>query len=750
MLPTKYVDFLGTFGTRGATASLVMLLLAVPAAAQQGPTADTTKVYRLEEVVVVGRNETVQTSSFLQTALKIQPAGINSLDMLNRAPGFNFTAADANGFYEYGQNIQMRVFNGQQLGFTVDGIPLGNQGAAGGTPAGRIVESESLDQGTVHQGSGNIETMSNFGLGGSIVYNTSRPRAQRGGELRLAGGQFATRRGYLRYDTGGLSDGLTSYVSVSQNIFDKWRSRGDQRRFHVESKLRQDFTGGFISLNTYYNKRNDHDFLDISVADFESHGRDLDLSETFLVLPDKAAQADANALFYDAWSNRREDFLLGVNLETRPSARTSLSLTPYFQNQGGIGTWLPDYRPDATQANPLDAAHRDQTRNTWRETQYQLNRYGATGSYSVNFSGSNTISVGAWTEHYERIAKRVWFDLPNNDSYEVNTIRDQVTPYWTQFDRNYDANTVTGYVKGKFRLGDRFTVSGGVRAHYYEMAYYDDLGAEARKLDDGVPFLPQIGFVFDAAGDHQLFGSVSRNFSQVPDDAIRQNAPVNGEKSMNVDFGYRFLRPGRTTSIAGYFVKYTDKIESITFGAFDRYASEDALQNVGGITGMGVEVTGDYDLGSGLGVFASANFAQSTYDGDVLDANEDGGELRIDGNEAVFTPKFQGFGELRYTSGDLTLAVNGRYVGSRAISLSGPAGGDPSAQERLDAYFLAGVSATYDISRITLSVNGTNLTDTAYLASSSGIGPGTARRPGGGTYFPGSPRWITFGIATTF
>ena len=40
----------------------------------------------------------------------------------------------------------------------------------------------------------------------------------------------------------------------------------------------------------------------------------------------------------------------------------------------------------------------------------------------------------------------------------------------------------------------------------------------------------------------------------------------------------------------------------------------------------------------------------------------------------------------------------------------------------------------------------TKLTDTKYLAATSGIGSGTSRRPGGGTYFPGSPRWITVGV----
>jgi hypothetical protein len=47
-------------------------------------------------------------------------------------------------------------------------------------------------------------------------------------------------------------------------------------------------------------------------------------------------------------------------------------------------------------------------------------------------------------------------------------------------------------------------------------------------------------------------------------------------------------------------------------------------------------------------------------------------------------------------------------------------------------------------------LTGTNLADESYLASTSGIGPGASRRPGVGTYFPGSPRWFTFGVGVDF
>src|SRR5690606_28607388 len=115
------------------------------------------------------------------------------------------------------------------------------------------------------------------------------------------------------------SDGLRGYVSLSRNVFEKWRGAGDMVRDHLEAKLRQELPNGSVTLNAYMNQRDDHDFLDITLPEYLSGGRSQDLSETYVVLADKEAQALANSVYFDAWSNGRTDHLFSANLETRPS-----------------------------------------------------------------------------------------------------------------------------------------------------------------------------------------------------------------------------------------------------------------------------------------------------------------------------------------------------------------------------------------------------------------------------------------------
>lgn len=161
------------------------------AVAQVSADRDTTRAdtvrYELAGLEVVGRRQSLATTTFMRERLESQAAGLNALDVVNRSPSFVFSAGDAHGFYEYGQNVQLRVFNLQQLAMTVDGVPLGSQAPAGGSPVGRFVENESVERVTVNQGSGSIENLSSVGLGGAVVYETTQPDAEAGGYLRVTG-----------------------------------------------------------------------------------------------------------------------------------------------------------------------------------------------------------------------------------------------------------------------------------------------------------------------------------------------------------------------------------------------------------------------------------------------------------------------------------------------------------------------------------------------------------------------------------
>jgi len=75
--------------------------------------------------LAIGFNQNHNTSAITQKALLSAPAGISGLKMLESLPGFNVQSNDALGLYEFGNSVSVRAFNFQQIGFVVDGIPLG-------------------------------------------------------------------------------------------------------------------------------------------------------------------------------------------------------------------------------------------------------------------------------------------------------------------------------------------------------------------------------------------------------------------------------------------------------------------------------------------------------------------------------------------------------------------------------------------------------------------------------------------------
>jgi iron complex outermembrane receptor protein len=130
----------------------------------------------LEELSIIGQGQTLSTMTLSTKDLSKSVSAVNPLDSLNRLPGVNFAGSDAMGFYEYGQNFSLRIFQKNQVAVTVDGVPLNSQDPAGGSPAGRFLDMESLSSITVSQGSGDLSTASNYGLGGRIDFTTGTPK----------------------------------------------------------------------------------------------------------------------------------------------------------------------------------------------------------------------------------------------------------------------------------------------------------------------------------------------------------------------------------------------------------------------------------------------------------------------------------------------------------------------------------------------------------------------------------------------
>ena len=88
----------------------------------------------------IGQGEATNTVAVTRDELLSAPGGISGLKMLESLPGFNVQTDGALGLYEFGNSVTVRAFNLQQIGFVLDGVPMGRSDAFGGRPIFRLCQ----------------------------------------------------------------------------------------------------------------------------------------------------------------------------------------------------------------------------------------------------------------------------------------------------------------------------------------------------------------------------------------------------------------------------------------------------------------------------------------------------------------------------------------------------------------------------------------------------------------------------------
>ena len=130
-----------------ASVSLAVLCAAPVAFAQTAPaTTEPAADQEVETIVVYGAASSRQTQAVTASAIALSAAGVSPLKAIERLPGVNFQSADALGNYEWSTRISVRGFNQNQMGFTLDGVPLGDMsyGNHNGLHISRATISENL------------------------------------------------------------------------------------------------------------------------------------------------------------------------------------------------------------------------------------------------------------------------------------------------------------------------------------------------------------------------------------------------------------------------------------------------------------------------------------------------------------------------------------------------------------------------------------------------------------------------------
>lgn len=721
------------------------------------------------EIVVFGRGQTRQVQELSTEALTILAPGTSPLKAIQKLPSVNFQSADAFGTYEWSQRVSIRSFNQQQIGFTLDGIPLGDgsYGNTNGLHISRAIIPENIAITRVSQGAGSLGTQATNNLGGTLEFFSRDPAKAFAFDLDGTYGSDDTMRGFARVDSGDMG-GVAAYASYAYLTTDKWKGAGVQRQHLVNAKATADLGPARLVGTFNFSDRVEQDYQDLSlemisrlgyrwdnitdnyplavrIADIAANRGDSGATPTNpaagIVYPAPFASVDDS--YYDA-SGLRRDYLASLGLELPLGQTASFEIKGYYHNNAGQGLWVTPYTPSPSGV-PISI----------RSSEYDMDRKGLFGSVRTEI-GRQRLKVGGWYEKNDFHLARRFYGYASRLQPDRVTTEFQRNPFFTQWEFDYDTHTLQYYVEDVIAFGPAKIALGwkGFQVTNKATPIIKGPLAEGR-FETRDWFQPHVGGTLEVNPQVELFGGftqVTRAFTsgafggpfattQAGFDAIKST--LKPEESDTYELGARLNRRAFKGVAALYYVDFRNRLVGLRTGAAI-VGNPSVLQNVGSVRSWGVELAGEARLTRALSLFATYSFSDATYRDDVVNAV---GTVvaRTRGKKVVDTPEHMAKGEIGYDDGALFGRLGVNYMSSRFFTYEN----DQSVDGRAIVDATIGYRFALGMFKKTeIQFNATNLFDKEYASTINSNGFGT--RGDQQTLLAGAPQQFFVTLKTGF
>lgn len=757
--------------------SILAALASMPLCAQQAESNEA-KAKTLDAVSVTGKrvsqaveaigtDHVTATVAITREALLSAPAGITGLKMLESLPGFNVQANDALGMYEFGNSVSVRAFNMQQLGFILDGVPMGRSDQFGGSPIYRYVENENLQSVTASSGAGDVSLPSYSSLGPIVSYQTIQPSEQAGGAFSQTFGSDNLKRTFLRLEMGE-HDGWSGYVSGSRVKSDLWRGPGYIKRDHLEGKLRYVFAGGGeFSLFTVHNDYYDYDSPSVTKAQYHGtaadafgrSGRDFAYLGYIPDLPETTPGVQYSNSLYNQYYrfavNSRTDHFYAARLNLPFGDDVDVSATAYFEDKGGYGV-SPEAYATSLAAHQAEASLYPELVDP-RGVQYGLSkisgiRKGVTAKADWRLGDYDTLSAGFWYEDdvYDRSQRR--YNVADG-APDGAVLWDEVVHYQRDYTSNrrtrqFFVKDTIDLLEGRLKLDAGFK---GTSIDYAIDGYRnpdDYVALRQPRITSGWSdhFLPQLGAIYNVNDTDQLFASYSENMAlpRGADDifsAASPNVPgPKAETAKNFELGVRTNRATVNASLALYSTKFDNRLQSYSAEVPGSTTTETYYQNVGSVDAYGSELSLQWKPAVlGGKIYFNGNLSYN-----VSKFKDDFASYEIKGNTVPDFPRWVLQGGATWEAAPWALFhLQGRAISSRYTNFTNT--------EQVGGYAVWSAYADFGdnwnwgvFKDIKLRANVDNLFDRDYLGTISTQVSGPA------SFRPGPARTVQLTLSTRF
>jgi iron complex outermembrane recepter protein len=741
-------------GAQGNQAAVNSLQSAIANAATQS----TPMVTATDQVSVTAQGETRDVQSVDSKALLEEAPGTSPIQLLNRLPSVSVTAADPYGAYEWALRISVRGFNQNQLGFTLDDVPLGDMsyGNLNGLHISRAIIDESMGEAKLSQGTGSLDIASTSNLGGAIQFYSTDPMDKRGFRASQSFGSFDGHRSFARYDSGLLPTHTKLFVDGVFQLSDKWKGAGqrDQKYFQFNTKVEQ-FIGskGLLTFYADYSDRTEVDYQDLNKVwaaklgynwdNFGNWGEAIQAANACngngpypSPVSTLAANEDPCDAGYYGGGGIRRDFLSYLNYKMAITSHLNFKATAYGHSNKGVGLWFTPYNPsyDSTGAVTSPIA--------LRTSEYGIQRGGFLSSLSYE-TARNTVEGGVWFEKESfELARRFYattvagpvhslYDFPSN-------------PFYTQWAYTFPTTLYQIHLQDQYKLRQNLTLSAGFKTSETNitgnLTGFDSgvihagtaISSFAQgELQSGKAFMPQVGVNWKLNKMDEVFADVAENVrafqaggngfgtspwgtSQAGFNALTNN--LKPESAWSEEAGYRHTADTVVAQVNYFHVNFSNRLLAIQQGPGIAGAAS-LLSNVGGVTTNGVDGAIQFRTRSGWSLYNALTVSKSAYDSNynVTDATGAVSTVMTGGKVAVDSPEFLYKNELKYTLKGFDAHIGSDYMGKRYFTYTD----DNSVGGRFVADFGTGyhIDEVGIFDQLKLQFNIANLANAKYWSS---------------------------------
>ncbi|MBP2275799.1 TonB-dependent receptor [Sphingomonas sp. PL20] len=746
------------------------------------------------DILVTARRSTRSVTQLDSTEIQKILPGINPLKAIQTLPGVTYLTADPWGNNEQNISLFIHGFNQQQLGYTLDGIPLGDQnyGNYNGLSPQRAIISENVGKVTLASGAGDLGTASTSNLGGTIDTFSSDPKHSFGGTVAQTVGSYSAFRTYVRLDSGDLGGGNAFYVSGVRQDARAWDFNGHQGGYQANGKFVHD--SGSIKLTGYFaysdKTEPNEDATVVNISKGEVPGSvpytrpflypDFKTAVAYLTSAEYAAAKDNYRNYYS--DAQRTDYLGYVAMTAKLSSAVTYDAKVYYHHNDGVGVV----------AGPITVAGLPQLFSVYypgqnlstvfggsgfatRTTEYRIDRGGIIQTLKLSL-GNHDIEFGGWFERQSSSAFRRWYALDvNNPSTPYQRPRDTLNPLITQYYSEVRVDQLQSHVQDAWHVLPTLTILGGFKSTYQfatqRIKVQPLLGSFAGTvalpngaLETTKVFLSEVGAVWEVTPNDQLFVNAQKNIRQFQTSAAAGLSPfalgsqgafdlfsstVQPETSWTYEGGVRSHHQlGGGLSIEGqlsvYHVDFSNRLLGISPNPIVNSITSGAaiIQNVGGVKTNGVDFAFTLHAGPRVSLYNALSYNTSKYKADYISGTT---TIPTKDKNVPGSPDWLNKTVLSVGHGIFDGQLIGDYIGRRYATYTN----DLS----VGGYFtLAGqIGATIPLDQrlvakaLRVSVNVTNITDRK-AASSLSIGSAT------NTYsvFPLAPRQVFGTVSISF